>query len=199
MIFCKICIPHNEKNKHKSKYKVIMKMKNIIIALSILVFSFNLFAQDGRISGKIYDGSSGGVLSDAVVKIEGNSKGTATDLDGAYVFEGVKAGEYTIKATYIGYVGKCVKVKVKEGEVANVDVVLTPEGTTTDTVTIEAERTNNNEASLLLKQQKSNSIQDGISSQQIKRTADVTSSDVLKRIVGVSIVDNKYVYVRGTN
>src|SRR4030095_14442396 len=57
----------------------------------------------------------------------------------------------------------------------------------------------NNEASLLLKQQKSNSIQDGISSQQIKRTADVTSSDVLKRIVGVSIVDNKYVYVRGTN
>jgi hypothetical protein len=48
-------------------------------------------------------------------------------------------------------------------------------------------------------QQKAENIQDGISSQQIKRTADVTSSDVLKRVVGVSIVDNKFVFVRGTN
>jgi TonB-dependent receptor len=173
--------------------------KILIVFLFLAALSGYAYSQDGKIVGKIYDGSSGGVLPDAVVKIEGISKGTASDLDGAFTFEGVAAGEHTVKASYVGYVAQSIKVSVKAGEVLNVDVILKPEETITDTVTVEAIRIENNEAALLLKQQKAENIQDGISSQQIKRTADATSSEVLKRVVGVSIVDNKFVYVRGTN
>lgn len=173
-------------------------MKKLLLILA-LFFGANIYAQDGKIAGKIYDGSNGSVLPDAVIKIEGLSKGTASDLDGSFTLENVKSGEYTLKATYVGYNSQTVNVKVKGNEVVAVDLVLQPEGTTTDTVTIEATRIDNNEAALLLKQQKADNIQDGISSQQIKRTGDATSSDVLKRIVGVSIVDNKFIFVRGTN
>lgn len=177
-----------------------MKTNKIFLFLFLLlVFSGKFFSQEGKIVGKVYDGQSGGVLPDAVIKIEGMIKGTASDLDGAFIIEGVKAGEHTVKATYVGYVSQSISVNVKPGEIVTVDVILKPEGTVTDTLTIEAERIMNNEATLLLKQQKAENIQDGISSQQIKRTADVTSSDVLKRVVGVSIVDNKFVFVRGTN
>jgi len=48
-------------------------------------------------------------------------------------------------------------------------------------------------------QQKSESIQDGISSQQIKRNPDALASDVLKRVIGVNIVNDKFVSVRGTS
>lgn len=177
-----------------------MKVKlTIFTAAAILFLGCTLFAQSGKITGKVLDGSSGGVLPDAVLKIENLNKGTASDLDGAFSFENVGAGDFSIKATYVGYVSQSVNIKVKAGEVVNVDFVLQPEGTLTDTVTIEATRIQNNEAALLLKQQKAENIQDGISSQQIKRTADATSSEVLKRVVGVSIVDNKFVFVRGTN
>lgn len=176
-----------------------MKVKLTLFTAAILFFGCTLFAQNGKITGKVLDGSSGGVLPDAVLKIENLNKGTASDLDGAFSFENVSAGEFSIKATYIGYVSQSVNIKVKAGEVVNVDFILQPEGTLTDTVTIEATRIQNNEAALLLKQQKAENIQDGISSQQIKRTADATSSEVLKRVVGVSIVDNKFVFVRGTN
>ncbi len=175
-------------------------MRNLIFFLIITAaLSLNTFSQDGKISGKVYDGTSGSPLPDAVIKVDGLNKGTASDLDGAYSFENIKAGEYSVKASYVGYVSQSVKVNVTAGEVVNVDVILKPEGTTTDTVTVEATRITNNEASMLLKQQKAENIQDGISSQQIKRTADATSSEVLKRIVGVSIVDNKFVFVRGTS
>ena len=67
-----------------------------------------------------------------------------------------------VRASYVGYVSQIVKVSVKSGEVVNLDFVLQPEGTLTDTVTIEATRIQNNEASMLLKQQKAENIQDGI-------------------------------------
>lgn len=177
-----------------------MKIKYLLLtALLICASSLNVFAQDSRITGKVLDGANGSVLPDAVLKIENLNKGTASDLDGKFTFDNIASGEVNVRASYVGYVSQIVKVNVKSGEVVNLDFVLQPEGTLTDTVTIEATRIQNNEASMLLKQQKAENIQDGISSQQIKRTADATSSDVLKRIVGVSIIDNKFVFVRGTN
>ncbi|KXK50319.1 MAG: TonB-dependent receptor [Chlorobi bacterium OLB5] len=176
-----------------------MKVKLTLFTAAILFFGCTLFAQSGKITGKVLDGSSGGVLPDAVLKIENLNKGTASDLDGAFSFENVSAGEFSIKATYIGYVSQSVNIKVKAGEVVNVDFILQPEGTLTDTVTIEATRIQNNEAALLLKQQKAENIQDGISSQQIKRTPDALASDVLKRVIGVNIVNDKFVFVRGTS
>jgi TonB-dependent receptor len=178
-----------------------MKTNKILVVFLLFtsLFIYTASAQDGKIVGKVYDGSSGSVLPDAVIKVEGINKGTASDLDGVYSFEGVKAGEHTVKATYVGYVSQSISVNVKPGEVVTVDVILKPEGTVTDTVTVEAIRTNNNEAALLLKQQKSDKITDGISEQQIKRAPDALASDVLKRIIGVNIVNDKFVYVRGTS
>lgn len=177
-----------------------MKTKNILLIVVVIsIIGANIFAQNGKITGKVLDGTNGSVLPDAVLKIENINKGTASDLDGKFIFENINSGELNIKASYIGYVSQNVNVNLKSGEELNVDFVLQPEGTSTDTVTIEAERIQNNDAAMLLKQQKANNIQDGISSQQIKRTTDATSSEVLKRVVGVTIVDNKFVFVRGTN
>lgn len=177
-----------------------MKIKNILLLMAVIfLMSLTTFAQNGKIVGKVLDGSNGSVLPDAVLKLENLNKGTASDLDGKFTFENIASGDMSLKASYVGYVSQNINVSVKSGEVVNVDIVLQPEGTLTDTVTIEATRIQNNEAAMLLKQQKAENIQDGISSQQIKRTADATSSEVLKRIVGVSIIDNKFVFVRGTN
>jgi hypothetical protein len=178
-----------------------MKTNKLLAVLLFVtsIFIYNAYAQDGKIIGKVYDGSSGGVLPDAVIKVEGINKGTASDLDGTYSLEGVKAGEHTVKATYVGYISQSISVNVKPGEIVTVDVILKPEGTVTDTVTVEATRKDNNEAALLLKQQKSDKITDGISEQQIKRAPDAMASDVLKRIIGVNIVNDKFVYIRGTS
>jgi len=50
----------------------------------------------------------------------------------------------------------------------------------------------------LLKKNSAN-VSDGISAETIKRTPDKNTSDVLKRISGASIQDNRFVIVRGLN
>lgn len=175
------------------------KLLQLISLVILLSGTSILYSQSGKIVGKIYDGQSGSTLPDAVVKLENLNKGAASDMDGSFALENIKAGEHVLKATYVGYNSSSVNVSVKAGEVVTVDVVLQPEGTATDTLIIEADRILNNDASLLLKQQKADNIQDGISAQQIKRTPDAVASDVLKRVIGVTIVSDKFVFVRGNS
>ena len=123
-----------------------MKIKYLLFtALLICVSSLNVFAQDSKITGKVLDGANGSVLPDAVLKIENLNKGTASDLDGKFTFDNIASGEVNVRASYVGYVSQMVKVNIKSGEVVNLDFVLQPEGTLTDTVTIEATRIQNNE------------------------------------------------------
>lgn len=176
-----------------------MRIRIILLFSALILFTTGVYSQSGSITGKVLDGTNGSVLPDAVVKIEKVNKGTASDLDGRYTFENIASGELNVKASYVGYIAQDVKVNVKPGEVVNVDFILQPEGTLTDTVTIEATRVQNNDAALLLEQKTADKIQDGISSQQIKRTPDAVASDVLKRVIGVTIVNDKFVFVRGNS
>jgi len=75
-------------------------------ALFIFLLNINLHSEDnsGKITGKILDGSNGTILPDAVIKVEGLSKGTASDLDGKYEFNDLKGGAYILKASYVGYI-----------------------------------------------------------------------------------------------
>ncbi len=179
-----------------------MKTIKLFFALAVFLSLFSIHAddnKDGKITGKIYDASNGSALPEAVVKLDILNKGTASDLDGKFELKDIKAGEYNLKVSYIGYIQKNVKIEIKPYEVLNMEIVMEPESMSIDTLTIEAKRLDNNEAGLLLKQQKSESIFDGISEQQIKRAPDAAASDVLKRVTGVSIVNDKFVYVRGTS
>jgi len=68
---------------------------------------------------------------------------------------------------------------------------------TIDDVVVSAERVLSSELSLFAARQQAITIGDAISAEQISKSPDVTSGDALKRVTGLSVVDNKYVYVRG--
>lgn len=55
------------------------------------------------LQGTITDAQSGEVLIGAAVQLVGTYKGAATDIDGKFLINGIKAGDYTIKVQYVGY------------------------------------------------------------------------------------------------
>ncbi|MEP7235104.1 MAG: TonB-dependent receptor plug domain-containing protein, partial [Ignavibacteriota bacterium] len=55
------------------------------------------------------------------------------------------------------------------------------------------------QAAQLLARKNSSTMSDFVSGEQIRRSPDATSGDALKRVSGVSIVDNKFVEIRGTS
>lgn len=180
-----------------------MKMSLFIKVLFLVTAALltNSVAFSQGITGKVSDAYFSDPLPGAIVRIPDLNVGVETDLDGNYEIKGIKAGTYTVEVSYVGYNTKQISgVIVRSGELTKLDIALnSDDGIVTDEITIEATTSSANEQAMLLEQKNSGKVQDGISSQQIKRAPDSQASDVLKRVIGVNIVDNKFVFVRGTS
>jgi len=124
--------------------------------------------------------------------------GAATGIDGSYLIERIPPGQYDITFSMIGYSKITVTgILITSGEVKKIDIALKPENFEIEEVVISAKAAENSEAGLLIKRQKSSSISDAISSEQFKKTGSSNAADAVKQVVGASVVDGKYVFVRG--
>ncbi len=158
-------------------------------------------AQKTSIIGKVIDEKTGEVLPETIVKIVNTSRGMSTDMDGVFNFENIAPGIYTLEFKLAFYSTKKIsEVEVKSGETTELKIALTPEDNTITSVDVIAVPLNQATTVALLAAQKNNaSVSDGVSSDLIKKTPDKSTSDVLKRISGASIQDNKFAIVRGLN
>lgn len=173
-------------------------MKRVFTILLFLMCAATVTAQS--IKGKIIDAVTSEPLVGATIKVEGLKLGAVADIDGTYEIENLSPGMYDLRVSYIGYNDKILRgVDVKLKEIVKLDITLQVDGLTTEIIEVEANTTLANESALLVEQKNSDKLQDGISEQQIKRAPDAAASDVLKRVTGVNIVGDKYVFVRGTS
>ncbi|MDL1893873.1 hypothetical protein FBQ87_13450, partial [Sphingobacteriales bacterium CHB3] len=177
-------------------------MKNIgatiFLVMLLLGTLGTIHAQTGVLAGKVFDEQTGEELVGANVLIVGTTTGATTDIDGKYTVRNIPVGTYSVRISFVGYGTKTVTdVVIKAGQPATLNVSLTSSTVEADEIVITAERVRATESALLAERRKAAAIGDGISAEQIKRAPDATSGDALKRVTGISIVDNKFVYVRG--
>ncbi len=177
------------------------KLIHFILPLSlIIIISAQSFAQTtGKISGKIIDQKTSEPLTGASAMLQGTSTGAAADVEGSYIISNLKPGKYTLEIRYIGYQTKSIAdVEVKAGVVTTMDVALSESASQTlGEVVVKSSFRQESVNALYAIQKNSVSISDGISSELIKKSPDRSTSDVLKRVSGATIQDNKFVVVRG--
>lgn len=152
----------------------------------------------GRIAGTVLDRKTGESIIGAAVKVEGVAKGAITDLDGKFVLP-LEPGTYSVSISYIGYnTQKFDNVKVTSGQITNLDAGLSENvAALTKEVVITTVVKRGSVDALLLNQKSADAVSSGISSELIRRTPDRTAADVLKRVSGTTIQDNKFAIVRG--
>ncbi|HEX8377468.1 MAG TPA: TonB-dependent receptor, partial [Pedobacter sp.] len=177
---------------------------NLIIRILALVFILGVVTPDafaqgtGKIAGKITDKNTGETLIGVSVKITGASKGTTSDVEGRYTLGGLGTGNLTVEFSYVGYPTKKISdIAVVSGKVTNLDIVMEESGQMLEAVVITGTAKQENVSALYSTQKASIRVSDGISSEQIKRSPDRNTGEVLKRVSGTSIQDNKFVVVRG--
>jgi outer membrane receptor protein involved in Fe transport len=101
------------------------RLKSVLIALFFIGAGSTVFAQTGGIKGIITDAETGETLIGVNVLISGTSFGAATGLDGDYEIDDIRAGEYTVRITYIGYETVLLTaIKVEEGEFTELNYKL---------------------------------------------------------------------------
>jgi TonB-dependent receptor len=177
-----------------------LQLKKTIITLLFVIMSAAGFAQGtGKISGTVTDKKTGETLIGVTVKIAGTIKGSSTDVEGRYLISGLSPGKYTVQASYVGYATKNVtEIEVKNDASTPIDFVMV-ESTSQDLkeVVITSRASQESVNTLFANQKASLNISSGISAELIRKSPDRNTSDVLKRVSGASIQDNKFIIVRG--
>ena len=169
-----------------------------IFAISSPFYSLQAQQNTAKILGKLVDAATGEDIIGANVYFEGTSIGAASDLDGTFIISNVPAGSYTLIVQMISYATlKVTDFKVSEGEIKKLELTLKAEELTTEEVVVEARMVRNNEASLLKERQKAIAVSDAISAEAISRSGSSTAADAMSKVTGASVVDGKYVYIRG--
>jgi outer membrane receptor protein involved in Fe transport len=171
----------------------------IKLILVFIVFSSQiLLSQQGILSGKVVDASTGEELIGVNIILEGTRLGAATDIDGNYQIKSIPAGQYTLAASMIGYNKLTVtNVLIKPDEITKLELSLQTSTYELNEIVVSAEILLNNEAGLLKNRQKSISISDAISSEQLSKSGASDVGDAMKKVVGSTVIDGKYVFVRG--
>jgi hypothetical protein len=150
----------------------------------------------GILTGKVVDEYGEG-LPGATVKVAEQNMGTATDVNGNFRLS-LAVGIYTIEVGYIGYqTQRITDVRIKDGSSTPLDVALNVESQSLSEVVVTATYNKATTGGLLRVQQNAPGVTSGLSSQQISALPDKNVGEALKRISGVSTIDNKKVVVRG--
>lgn len=163
---------------------------------TILLYKLPDPVKPGRISGKILD-EKGETLPGASIKVIETGKATQTASDGSYTLS-VEPGIYTVEVSYISFITQRIsEVNVKADKNTPLDISLKPDAKGLQEVVVTASYKKASVEGLLARQKNASEISNGISADQIARTPDKNIGESLKRISGVSTVDNKFVIVRG--
>ncbi len=178
-------------------FKTITLRLPLVLFILSLFISTEVFAQTGKIVGRVTDKELAEELIGASVAVVGTTTGALTDLDGNFSIS-LKPGTYSLRISYIGYQSKTIKgIEVKPGKASRHDVEMATEGVQAQEIVVEAELSTATEGALLTQRRKSAAVSDGISAEFIKKTPDSDAGDAIKRTTGVSVMGGKYVFVRG--
>lgn len=176
--------------------------KRGLLMLVLLLFGSFLAltaqAQTGVICGTVTDAKFKEPLIGATVSIEGTTIGAITDIDGNFRIEKVQPGKYALVASYVSYKTQNIKdVAVVAHQEAVVRIELSDADLQLQNVVVVAQRKLGTETAVLNTVRKSLPVVSGISAQQISKTQDSDAAEVLRRIPGITIVDDRFIVVRG--
>ncbi|MBS1779273.1 MAG: TonB-dependent receptor [Bacteroidetes bacterium] len=166
----------------------------IILSAFCLFSSFDLLA--AKISGTVVD-EKNEPLAGVTVVIKSLQKGTQTDADGKYEIDGVDDGTYEVLFSLITFKKSLQTVTIIKGKDEELNATLKEEGRNLSEVTVKSTKLSNTENAVIMEMRKSNSMVSAISAQQISKTMDRNAADVVKRVPGVTIMDDKFIMVRG--
>jgi hypothetical protein len=171
--------------------KTVSKCTRSFVLLFFILLSLSM--QAASLLGVVTDKKTHEPLIGATVRIKDNKAMAATDVNGAFEIKGLKPGTYQLTISYVSYRTQVIDVKTDN----KVKIELVSDEQVLSNVTVTTKRKMNTDAALLQAQKASLYVESGVSQQQIARTQDRNASEVVRRVPGISIIDDKFVVVRG--
>ena len=158
-------------------------------------------AATAAIGGKAVNSATGREVAGATVSIVNSSHRALTDLNGTYRLADVPGGAVDVVVSKAGFQPLTITgVKVTEGDVTALDVPLAPAEESVVTlaaVSVSADFVASSDIGLLNERHKAVAVSDAIGSEQFSKLAVGNAAEAMSKVTGASLVDGKYVMIRG--
>lgn len=172
--------------------------RGIAIAAMLLIAAIQGLAQ--TIVGTVTDAKNDEPLIGAMVSVKGTDYKAITDVDGKFKIDGLQPSrQYTLTVTYVGYKSFTLEhvpgkpIATEEG----LKIRMEPDEKQLGEVSIVALERKNTETAAVQQVKNSDIILSNVSAQEIEKTQDSNAGEVIRRVPGVSLIDDKFVMVRG--
>ena len=169
-----------------------------------IILTFGLYfttqAQTGSIEGFVIDKRTNEALIGAGILIDGTTKGTVTNIDGQYQLSNISAGKHFIKVSFMGYYPILLEeIVVEPNKSTQLNILMDASDVSIDEVVVSAKRRSNSDETMITSIKSSSVVVSSISGQQIQRSQDKDASEVIRRVPGITIIDDRFIIVRGLN
>ena len=169
-------------------------------SIFLLLFHFSFAQSDGttKLYGRVTDAVTNSPVVGASVILTSTRAGSRTDVEGNFFLQVQVRESYTLEVSSLGYQTKVVNdIKALQGDNAAINVSLVQASAELNTVIVTSNARKEGTSSLYLTQKNASAISDAISSEVIRKSPDRNTGEVLRRVSGTSIQDNKFVIIRG--
>jgi hypothetical protein len=166
----------------------------------VLTGTFCVNAQYGSIKGTVKDKKNSETIVGASIVIKGTQTGVTSDLNGNFEIKNLAPGNYTVNFSYISYKPETFNnINVSDGKATELNIEVESEVITIKSFTVKGEKKTDTEVSMIASIKSSSLVTSGVSSQQITKMQDRDASEVIKRVPGITVIDDRFVIVRGLN
>lgn len=155
------------------------------------------FGQLVKVSGKVINTKNEPVAGASII-IEELKRTLVANLDGQFDITIDAGKKYTFAVSSVGYNTKVVSdIEIGVNADNTVTIVLEPQSKNSEAIVIRSTRRQESTVALLTFQRTNTALSSGLAADFIRRTPDKNTGEVLKRVSGAAIQDNKFVIVRG--
>lgn len=176
---------------------------NLLFFILFCLFSSSTFADEkskGIIKGHLSDAQTKEDLIGASVQIDGTTLGAATDVSGNFVINNVPTGKHNVTISYVSYkTTKIANVVVETDKITIINGFVESDLKQLDAVVVKGTRRTNTEIAVISQIKEAKQVVSGISAEQIMKSQDRDAAEVVRRIPGVTVVDNRFINIRGLN
>jgi hypothetical protein len=154
----------------------------------------------GVLVGRVVSTANGLPVIGVTLTIAGQSG--ETNLNGVFRIEDVPVGEHSLTVDKAGFQRQSVTgVAISTVEIAKLDLAVAPVTAdapiTMAAFGVAAEVVRSSGVGLLSERQRAIAVSDSIGSDQMSRLGFNDAAQAMKAVTGASVVDGKYVYIRG--
>ena len=175
-----------------------LTLSTILLFISILT-SYTSSAQTGSVKGTLIDSTSEELIFGAIVSSPENPTiGTQSDMDGAFLISNITPGTYNFKVSYMGYKPHLYEnIVVVAGQITDLGTVYLEIDADVAIIEIVGQISTNTEAAVVEEIRNEEKVVSGISAEQITKSQDRDAAAVISRIPGVTLIDGRFIMVRG--